>query len=473
MTSPEFSVLLLAWDDADPGVAVLGGAALPPTRSLVYQLAEQHPVLAFYPHLPTPETPAEASPRDEPTSAPNDAHAAATSPVAPDAPDQPGVRLLPAATLPPSAAKHLGAAPRSSMIGLSELETSRAPLPADGATLPLEGAPVPPPQRWELPPPALLGHNQWPAGAEPTAPDYHWQAPAEPYVGAGALSSYPAPVVYPAPPPVPAIVHVSLKGAQTPTTPPAQEPAAPPLSEQETASPVGAVELPASEPTASPPPATEPPATADTHDASATELATIQHPELLDEPTEEIGPAEANDMFAPEDDIVPDVLPTAVPVSPAVISAPAPAQPAATVAAAVATPAPVVVQPKLDGLNFRMIQYARRAAQLAQSRSEFGVIYAPNWPAWLAAQEIRNSSRMPLVLYVASLVADFTVPAERGWLQEVERMTLRRAHVILVPDEAIRRRLHLLYPDTTGKTRVVAADDEDTVQRVLGEVALY
>ena len=41
MTLPEFSVLLLAWDDADPSVAVLGGAALPPTLPLVYQLAAQ------------------------------------------------------------------------------------------------------------------------------------------------------------------------------------------------------------------------------------------------------------------------------------------------------------------------------------------------------------------------------------------------------------------------------------------------
>ncbi|MFC7668094.1 hypothetical protein ACFQT0_12395 [Hymenobacter humi] len=52
MTLSDFSVLLLAWDDADPSVAVLGGTALPPTLPLVYQAAAQQPVVALYPNLP-------------------------------------------------------------------------------------------------------------------------------------------------------------------------------------------------------------------------------------------------------------------------------------------------------------------------------------------------------------------------------------------------------------------------------------
>ena len=51
-TPPDFTVLLLAWDQADPSVAVLGGAALPPTLPLVYRLATGQAVLAVYPHLP-------------------------------------------------------------------------------------------------------------------------------------------------------------------------------------------------------------------------------------------------------------------------------------------------------------------------------------------------------------------------------------------------------------------------------------
>ncbi|GAC1599484.1 MAG: hypothetical protein NVS3B25_26430 [Hymenobacter sp.] len=106
-----------------------------------------------------------------------------------------------------------------------------------------------------------------------------------------------------------------------------------------------------------------------------------------------------------------------------------------------------------------------------RERSDFGVIYAPNWPAWLAALEIRNSTGQPLVLYAASLAADFAIAAERGWLLEVERMTLRRAHVILVPNESLRQRLGEQYGTTIGQVRVVAAADEAAVQRMLSEVA--
>ena len=127
--------------------------------------------------------------------------------------------------------------------------------------------------------------------------------------------------------------------------------------------------------------------------------------------------------------------------------------------------------PALDGLNFRMIQYARQATALVRGRRDFGVIYAPNWPAWLAALEIRNNSGQPLVLYAASLAADFVAPAERGWLLEIERMALRRAQLVLVPDETVRHRLHAQYGGTIGEVRVVAAADEAAVQRVLSEIA--
>ena len=118
-----------------------------------------------------------------------------------------------------------------------------------------------------------------------------------------------------------------------------------------------------------------------------------------------------------------------------------------------------------------MIQYARRAAQLVRGRSDFGVIYAPNWPAWLAALEIRNSSAQPLVLYATGLATDFANPAEHGWQQEIERMTLRRARLILVPDQNVLRQLRAQYGYTIGEVRVVAAADEQAVQRLLAEVA--
>ena len=51
-------------------------------------------------------------------------------------------------------------------------------------------------------------------------------------------------------------------------------------------------------------------------------------------------------------------------------------------------------------------------------------------------------------------------------------LAMRRARLVLVPDEALRHRLLALYADAAGKVRVVAADDETALQKALGEVAL-
>ena len=127
--------------------------------------------------------------------------------------------------------------------------------------------------------------------------------------------------------------------------------------------------------------------------------------------------------------------------------------------------------PAPEGLNFRMIQYARQAAQLVRGRADFGAIYAPSWPAWLAALEIRNSSGRPLVLYATGLTVDRPNPAERGWQLELERMALRRARLILVPDEAVGRHLRARYGSTIGEVRVVPAADEQGISRALREAA--
>ena len=175
-----------------------------------------------------------------------------------------------------------------------------------------------------------------------------------------------------------------------------------------------------------------------------------------------MGAAEAYDLDAPEDDLVPDLAP--------------PAAAAATAPEAVAAPEPAaawaVRQPPLDGLNFRMIQYARQAAQLVDGRQDFGVIYAPAWPAWLAALEIRNRSQRPLVLYVPALASNTAPAAERGWLLGLERMTLRRATLVLVPDAEMLRQLRAHHADALGEVRIVPAADEAAVQQALAEVAL-
>ncbi|HEX8659450.1 MAG TPA: glycosyltransferase [Hymenobacter sp.] len=428
MTPTDFSVLLLAWDDADPKVAVLGGSALPPTLPLVYQLATQQSVVAVYPHLPpAPEAAASTPPEvaTAPVAQTADATGVASNPedAAPPAAlhtteATAGVRLLPD---PTSAASPAGFRVLSSrIIGLDKLPPD-LPSPGPSASAPpaASGASLPAPAR-----------SQWPIGAD--APSFHRgaQVPAAPYVGAS-----------PEPDPSSTVREAAdlALGTASSTAPAPQAPAAAQPSE---------------------PPAAEAFAL-----ASDPELAVVLRPAPFDEIITEPGPAEALDLLAPEDNITPDALPASrLPAPPAPGAEPGePAPPPPST--------PLLRRPTLDGLNYRMIQYARQAAQLVRGHTNFGVIYAPNWPAWLAALEIRNSTGQPLVVYAASLAIDFSSPAERGWLLEVERMTLRRARVILVPDESLRHRLREQYGATIGEVRVVLAADEEAVQRVLSEIA--
>ncbi|MBU6121075.1 glycosyltransferase [Hymenobacter siberiensis] len=464
MTPPEFSVLLLAWDDADPTVAVLGGAALPPTLPLVYQLAARQPVLAVYPHLPA----GKASLKHAASNAPKATTAAADSahyPIhkqnftdnptavsaAPEAAvdaleavaNRPGIQLLPTAA---AQNKTTTPARQSRIIGLTDLAAADAP----EATAPaIPGTPAKPlaPSRRMLP--AAPGRSQWPVGAHAPALAGQWQAPAAPYLGAGSGAFFPPP---PPAPPRPLVAAQGTGGA----VPKAAVPGFGPLNGAAAA--VAAISMAR----ATIRPRLHPQA-GDLNFDPDPELPAVQHPAVFEETTAEIGAAEAADLSAPEDDLVPDA-PAADDEAPEAAAVRAPLPPPA---------APAVLVPHLDGLNFRMIQYARQAAQLVQGRTaDFGVIYAPNWPAWLAALEIRNSSGRPLVLYLASLATDLPNPAEHGYQLEMERMAMRRARLVLVPDDALHHRLLALYADATGKVRVVAATDDAAVQRVLGEVAV-
>ena len=444
MTPTDFSVLLLAWDDADPAVVVLGGSALPPTLPLVYQLAAHHPVLAVYPHLPAGEADAATAAAAPAWPAPG----VIPSPLEADA-NGPGVRLLPA-NEPNNPRREPAPAAGSRLVGLDDL------LPAIQGALPtshsLSLAPGAAPR---LVPgmrgpvaaamPAAPARSQWPARSGPPLAGAG-QAPAAPYVGAAEaapvssqLPSYAtARASFPAPPPAPPRPAATARppaaasaAAETPATPATPATGTAPLVP-------GAL-------AAVPAPALSPAPTV---------------PGLFDEPVAEIGAAEASDLDAPENDLLPDAAPLA----------------AAKVAAEATAPAAALTwavrQPTLEGLNFRMIQYARQAAQLVDGRQDFGVIYAPGWPAWLAALEIRNRSGRPLVLYAAALASDTAPAAERGWLLGLERMVLRRATLVLVPDAEALTQLHARHADALGEVRIVAADDEVAVQLVLAEVAL-
>lgn len=419
MTVPDFSVLLLAWDEADPSVAVHGGAALPPTLPLVYQLAAQQPVLAVFPHLPagpgqggaeaaTPNAAATAAPPGAPEASAAAAPAAA-NPLRALVP-APGVRLLSVTALPSPEAPPATAGAASRLVGLAELAPLAAP----------DDSPAPP----------LSPRSQWPTDARSPRAGAG-QVPAAPYLGSALATTAPQP------PPGPLLPHpVSTFAAPTP-----------------------AGGLAPNDPSPAHPP------TGDLRFGPASELpAAVPQPANFDEAPPEVGPAEAADLFTPADDLSPE---SATPAHPAAALTP----PASVTTLA---PAPGSARPRvpaLDGLNARMIQYARHAAQLVHGRADYAVIYAPNWPAWLAALEIRNRTGRPLVLYVATLATDFAAPAERGWLLEIERMTLRRAHLILVPTKALGARLRAQYGATVGRIQVVAAHDEAEIRRVLSAAA--
>lgn len=441
MTLSDFSVLLLAWDDADPSVAVLGRTALPPTLPLVYRLAAQQPVLAVYPHLPT-DAPDTTEPDGATSSLPAEPEPSALSSpagsatAAPDAltieASAPGVRVLPAASATNVRSLNSTA---SRLIGLDELPAaSMAQLKVDFEVAEAaHGAQ-----------PAAQARSQWPTGPGGGYPT-QLQAPAAPYLGASAS---PESAAQPEVAPLPSSSAASTVG--------------------EAAELIQAVDLrsaAATQATASTarPPTLSPDSATTT--AESTALALVQ-PDVFSEITEEPGPAETSAVLAAEDNI-PELDES---LDAAELHGEASATPESTYPG---QPAPAnAVAPSLENLNFRMIQYARQAAQLVRNRGDFGVIYSPNWPAWLAALELRNSTGRPLVLYTTGPAADFLPPAERGWLLEVERMALRRAHLILVPDEAVRQRLAEYYGSSIGAVRVVAPHNEAAVQAVLSEVAL-
>jgi hypothetical protein len=95
------------------------------------------------------------------------------------------------------------------------------------------------------------------------------------------------------------------------------------------------------------------------------------------------------------------------------------------------------------------------------------VIFAPDWPSWLAGVEIRHLMRRPLVLRVRQLTADHATPATRGWAEALERLTLPHADRVLVSDQAMAERLCALYPIPASRVHVLAADATPTLTAAL------
>ncbi|WP_460620789.1 glycosyltransferase family 4 protein [Hymenobacter tenuis] len=125
--------------------------------------------------------------------------------------------------------------------------------------------------------------------------------------------------------------------------------------------------------------------------------------------------------------------------------------------------------PSTADLNFQVIQYARFATRRALLE-DFAVIYASDWPTWLAALELRQQTGRPLVLHVHTLAQERATPADRSWALELERLTLRRADLVLAATEEVAELLRTRYFFTASRLRVVSATDTDTLNATLREL---
>jgi hypothetical protein len=120
-------------------------------------------------------------------------------------------------------------------------------------------------------------------------------------------------------------------------------------------------------------------------------------------------------------------------------------------------------------LNFQIIQYARMAVPQALNEQPFGVIYAPAWPTWLAAQELRHRSGQPLVVHIAKLAAadEETIDLAAGWVAELQRQGLHRADLILTETAALAQRLRHELALPAHRVRPVPATDAAAVAQAL------
>jgi hypothetical protein len=197
--------------------------------------------------------------------------------------------------------------------------------------------------------------------------------------------------------------------------------------------------------------------TAELIDAEASEDALPLADEFLLDTENTAGPAapDAPHRAAPQ----PETLVAERPASPSVPPA-SPAHPALR---------PADQHYPAPDLNYQIIQYARLAVPLALAEPEFAAIYAPAWPTWLAAQELRQRTGQPLVLHVAALAAadDESIDTATGWVAELQRQALRRADLILAETpilaQRLRRELGLHY----GMVLTIPAAEAEAVAQAL------
>jgi hypothetical protein len=425
--SPDpIAVLVLAWDEATPAVRALveaTQAAAPALDSLLVMVPQANAPegMSAAEHLPPPAPPAELL---APATAPLPT-VTAPLPAGPDA-------------LAPTPALAL----RSAAASASSLAAPASPAPEQPA------ATTAPPLAWSAVRVVRLGSLSLPnlaARAGQPLPAPIWTgaivAPAAPYVGATTAAEESSAALLPL-----GDAHVASPG----------------LAVSEAAAASG-IDLPQAPARASQPPALRPHSPAQAAPLYDTTASIAQAPDL----EADLAVAEADELAsleAAEATGLPlaDYSSSAAPTTPAqadweaalaTLRQPA-AQPETVVAAPIALRTEVVstVYPALrpaaqhypaPDLNFQIIQYARFAVPVALAEAPFEVLYAPAWPTWLAAQELRQRTGRPLVLHVAALAAadDESIETATGWIAELQRQALRRADLLIAETPALAQRL--------------------------------
>ena len=447
MNNAPLSVLLLAWDDADPAPGMLG-APLAAGATLRAALAAQLPLTAILPQRPPSGIPPAADAADAPSGPGEPAPSAIAAPRETLAADADGLTTTnqarsaaagaaaaPEKLLLPATREPAGATDLASPAGLNSAAPSAFEAPRPGAPVLVGLADLTLPElraearRW--------GEPEGRAGREPADGG---RVPAAPYVG----NSAPAPSRSLGPEATAATSStassagqgVSLtSGAPIPFLAASDGP-------DETQSDGAAAEPTALEISNPQAPVRDGERPTPPHATAAFEVGA--------DPVEAAELTPGEDVLALVVAAAPGALPGALamlrrPAAPDPEPGAAGSEPAAPLPPEQAVPASPKTAAAAASLSFRVIQYARFATQLTAGAAGVGVIFAAAWPTWLAAVEIRQRTGRPLVLAVAALPSDYAPGPVRGWLHELERQALRRAELVLASTAALAQRLHVTY----------------------------
>ena len=475
VASDPVAVLVLAWDETTPTTRVLVEAkavlepaldsvvALVPTGLAADELSQEEflpleaSITPLEPPAPRAAIPAETVPVE-----------ATPTPLLPD-------EASPASSLPEPLAAPAAEAEASSSLAVL---TAR-PLPAAGPAAAATAALVGPALVWQEVRVLRFGRYSPPALASLSGQvesAFVWQGasamPAAPYLGSSA----------PAAPGGSGADNATANSAVTEALLAATNTAASALVALRTLGlPTGGATLPGNKNADLARPAAylpaEPPAALDAESDAAPTPAADEPVATAETSTTEL----SEEAAAPEEPFTVDVSPVqaaepaaiAPPMS--AVSAPPVAEPESfALAEAEASPELAALRPAsgpfdAPNLNFQIIQYARLAVPQALNEQPFGVIYAPAWPTWLAAQELRHRSGQPLVLHIAQLAAaaDESIDLAAGWVAELQRQGLHRADLILTETQALAQRLRHELGLPASRVRPVPAADAAAVAQAL------